>query len=88
MSSVIAGGLNNCALGDFCTVSGGFNNGAEPNKFATVSGGAENKAEAKQSTITGGFGNSVCKDCTSGTIVGGQNNTIMQRKYRMYDWCW
>merc|ERR1712238_574714 len=70
------GGLNNSALGDFCIVSGGFNNGAEPNEFATVSGGAENKAEAKQSTITGGFGNSICKDCTSGTIVGGQNNTI------------
>merc|ERR1712238_325128 len=74
--SIVAGGLNNSALGDFCTVSGGFNNDAEPNAFATVSGGAENKAEAKQSTIIGGFGNSICKDCTSGTNVGGQNNTI------------
>merc|ERR1712238_487868 len=74
--SIVAGGLNNSALGDFCTVSGGFNNDAEPNAFATVSGGAENKAEAKQSTIIGGFGNSICKECTSGTIVGGNNNSI------------
>jgi len=63
-------------LGDFCIVSGGFNNDAQPNEFATISGGAENKAKADQSTITGGFGNSICEDCTSGTIVCGQNNTI------------
>merc|ERR1712161_7862 len=31
---------------------------------------------AEQSTITGGFGNSICNECTSGTIVAGQNNTI------------
>merc|ERR1712194_516482 len=72
-----------------CIVSGGFNNDAESNDFVTVSGGAENKAEAEQSTITGGFGNSICQDCTSGagsrnkiknspsaTIVGGNKNSI------------
>merc|ERR1712194_633211 len=79
-SSVIAGGLNNCALGDFCIVSGGFSNRAEPNNFITISGGTENKAEAEQSTITGGFGNSICQGCTSGTIVAGQNNTIEGEK--------
>ena len=36
----------------------------------------QKKAEAKQSTITDGLRNSICKDCTFGTIVGGQNNTI------------
>merc|ERR1712161_99835 len=66
----------NSALGDFCTISGGFSNRAEPNDFITISGGTENKAEAEQSTITGGFGNSICNECTSGTIVAGQNNTI------------
>merc|ERR1712238_412698 len=75
-SSVVAGGLKNSALGDFCIVSGGFSNRAEPNDFITISGGTENKAEAEQSTITGGFGNSICNECTSGTIVAGQNNTI------------
>merc|ERR1712238_557392 len=79
-SSVVAGGLKNSALGDFCIVSGGFSNRAEPNDFITISGGTENKAEAEQSTITGGFGNSICNECTSGTIVGGQNNTIEGKK--------
>merc|ERR1711935_858397 len=37
-------------------------------------------AEAEQSTITGGFGNFICDECTSGTIVGGQNNTIEGKK--------
>merc|ERR1712238_288116 len=79
-SSVVAGGLKNSALGDFCIVSGGFSNRAEPNDFITISGGTENKAEAEQSTITGGFGNSICNECTSGTIVAGQNNTIEGEK--------
>merc|ERR1712161_79986 len=70
----------NSALGDFSIVSGGFSNLAEPNDFITISGGTENKAEAEQSTITGGFGNSICQDCTSGTIVAGQNNTIEGKK--------
>merc|ERR1712161_58480 len=35
---------------------------------------------AEQSTITGGFGNSICDKCTSGTIVAGQNNTIEGEK--------
>jgi len=75
-SSVIAGGVDNSALGDFCTISGGIRNNADSNAFATVSGGDGNTAEAAQSTITGGFSNSICQDCTSGTIVGGATNTI------------
>jgi hypothetical protein len=55
----------------YCTVGGGFGNGAEDN-HATVGGGRENKATDFRTTVAGGGWN--VADNTGATVGGGDNN--------------
>jgi len=71
-SSVVSGGSENTALGDFCTVSGGNSNSADVEKFATVGGGNKNDATGLGSTVSGGEDNEAKAE--SSTVSGGLKN--------------
>jgi trimeric autotransporter adhesin len=67
-------GSNSIAGGDYATVGGGANDGAEAN-FATVGGGWQNTAAGTNSFIGGGYGNEALG--WSDTVGGGQRNQAM-----------
>jgi len=71
-SSVVSGGSENTALGDFCTVSGGNSNNADVGKFATVGGGNKNHATGDHSTVSGGSKN--LANGLGSTVSGGEDN--------------
>ena len=59
-------------LGQYATISGGFNNTAS-NYYSTVGGGSTNTASGSDSTVSGGVSNDAIGDYS--TTSGGVGNT-------------
>jgi hypothetical protein len=74
-ASYIGGGFANLASGVRSVVSGGSNNVAT-NIHAGVASGSANQALGVNGFVGGGLNNIVAGSATSGTIVGGDSNTV------------
>jgi len=68
----VTGGFNNIALGQHSSVSGGFRNSVT-GSFSSISGGINNKSQGAYTSILGGNNNSAFSDSSS--VSGGNSNT-------------
>jgi len=75
VGSVISGGANNTAYGEYSTVGGGYGNSAGSG-ISTVAGGDTNLISAEWSFIGGGDHNSIGVGSDYSTIAGGQSNSV------------
>ena len=70
--STISGGSENAAFAHYSTIGGGYNNETS-DIYATVSGGNTNAASGAQSTVSGGANNTASGHYS--TVSGGLSNT-------------